>query len=190
MKNLKNRIEEYIQNKSQHPDLWLGHCADQKKLSDAIVFSAMAENHLGKRHPHQYRRRKSTLESFSLLLLDQIERIRMTNSFHDLLTIVAECKVKDIGALTFYDTATRIGAYLKIYPEKVYLHTGTKQGAEKLLGKRLRSGVLERNELPEVFQDSRLSCADLEDILCHLRRSPLGIVGKELEKGQIKRRIC
>jgi hypothetical protein len=38
-----------------------------------------------------------------------------------------------IGTLTASDTALRIGGFLKLQPDRVYLHAGTKDGA-KLFG--------------------------------------------------------
>lgn len=184
---LKAHIEKHIQNKEENPDSWILHYSNQVDLIEAIGFAAIAENHLGKRHPHQYRRSKSTLEKFANLLIGERTKIRKVTSFHDLLEVVKSCKVKDIGPLTFYDTATRIGAYLKIYPEKIYLHIGTRLGAEKLLNRRIKSESLERTELPAVFQDPRISCADIEDILCHMKNGPSAILKR---KEYIKKPIC
>ncbi|MDR7127689.1 hypothetical protein J2X69_000017 [Algoriphagus sp. 4150] len=172
MNFLKLQIDHFLESKSRNPDSWLIHCANQPNLRDAIAFAALAENHLGKRHPHQYRRQKTALEKFAGLLLGQSDGISKAESFHELLNIVGDCKVPDIGSLTFYDTATRIGAYLKIFPEKIYLHTGTRLGAEKLLGRKIKTATLERYELPAVFQNPRISCADIEDILCHMNKVP------------------
>ena len=167
---LKGQIGQHIQNKEGKSDCWIIHCSNQVDLSEAIAFAEIAENQLGKRHPHKYRRSKLTLEKFVNLLVGERTKISKVTSFHDLLEVVKSCKVKDIGPLTFYDTATRIGAYLKIYPEMIYLHTGTRIGVEKLLDRKIKSDTLERSELPAVFQDPRITCDDIEDILCHLSK--------------------
>lgn len=190
MEHLKTEIERFIKNKSKESESWILHCSKRSNLRDAIAFAALAENHVGKRHPHQYRRQKVALEKFAGLLLDQIDRISKAESFHELLSIVEDCKVADIGPLTFYDTATRIGAYLKIYPEKIYLHTGTRLGAERLLDRKIKSDIIERSELPAVFQDPRITCADIEDILCHLNRVPVEIKNGRRNLNGDKKPIC
>lgn len=190
MYHLKIEIERFIKSKLEHPDFWLIHSGNQSKLADAIVFAALAENHLGKRHPHQYRRSGVNLEKFANRLLGQINQIENANCFDNLLNTVEKCKVTDVGPLTFYDTATRIGAFLKLYPDKVYLHSGTRIGAESILGRKIKSAFIDRSDLPEVFQDSRLSCADLEDILCHLKKVPVEVKNREMKLGIGKKHIC
>lgn len=41
-------------------------------------------------------------------------------------------EVAGIGELYVYDTAFRIGAYLRLPPTRVYLHAGTRDGARAL----------------------------------------------------------
>ena len=62
-----------------------------------------------------------------------------------------------------YDTAFRIGAKLNKLPTKVYLHTGTREGAKALGfdGKVKSIGVY---ELQPEFQ--KLEPYEIEDILC------------------------
>jgi len=74
--------------------------------------------------------------------------------------------VKGVGELTIYDTANRIGAHLGLKPEHIYLHAGTKKGAEKLLGHRIKAKHINAHDLPPAFQNKALSNAALEDILC------------------------
>ena len=50
---------------------------------------------------------------------------------HDIVSDVA-ADFHGIGSLTVYDTATRIGAFLKLEPDRVYLHAGTRDGARAL----------------------------------------------------------
>ena len=69
------------------------------------------------------------------------------------MKIVEACakQIKGIGELTIYDTALRIGFYLDIYPDKVYLHAGTREGAKRLIGedKVKNKKYLEMSELPK-----------------------------------------
>ena len=79
-----------------------------------------------------------------------------------LYAIVDDAGIKGIRALTIYDTPIRIGAFVKLQPERVYLHAGTKEGA-KALGFYSRE-TLAVSELPKMF--SRLTPAEIEDCLC------------------------
>jgi len=71
--------------------------------------------------------------------------------------------IKGIGELTVYDTAHRIGAYLKLRPKFVYLHTGTRRGA-KALGLDHRAEKLPKSIFPKEFHC--LSEEQIEDCLC------------------------
>jgi hypothetical protein len=69
-----------------------------------------------------------------------------------------------VGELMVYDTALRIGAFLKLEPVSVYLHAGTKTGA-KALGLTV-SGKKNINvtDLPKEFR--KLKPHEIEDCLC------------------------
>jgi len=67
------------------------------------------------------------------------------------------------GELTVYDTALRIGAYLRIEPEKVFLHRGTRDGA-KALGFKGGKRSIRLDELPKAFHG--LKPYQIEDCLC------------------------
>lgn len=165
-KKIRNIIRHYKKLRQEHPDTWIEHCKNQKSLEDAIVYAALAENHLGKRNNHQKRREKINLEKFAANLVDKKTEIQKAKSFDGLLTIVENCKIKGIGPLTFYDTAQRIGAKIRLFPEHIYLHAGTKTGAEKLLGKRLKVKFINKTDLPSPFQNVHLTNGEIEDILC------------------------
>ncbi|MCK6445988.1 MAG: hypothetical protein L6Q99_06305 [Planctomycetes bacterium] len=86
-------------------------------------------------------------------------------SFDELHTTV-NSTIRDIhmiGALVVYDVAHRIGAFLKLEPERVYLHRGTRDGALALGLGRGREWI-DLAELPDEF--GRLSPAEAEDCLC------------------------
>ncbi|HEX5725574.1 MAG TPA: hypothetical protein VFX98_08920, partial [Longimicrobiaceae bacterium] len=65
--------------------------------------------------------------------------------------------------LTTYDVASRIGAHLKLEPERVFLHAGAAEGA-RTLGTDPRRETLAPDELPTPF--SRLLPREIEDCLC------------------------
>lgn len=162
-------IRQYRSWKSANPDAWIQDCANEKTLRAAINLAARSLNNLGKRHKHQYRLKSIVLENFSNKLIDAEEAISKCQNFEELISEVERNKVPGIGQLAVYDTAVRIGAYLRIYPEKVYLHAGTNEGVLKVIKESNGMSVL-KSDLPEPFRSSDLSCYELEDLFCIYKR--------------------
>lgn len=149
-------------------------------FSAALRHAALARDAAGKKHSHQYRISGSTL-SRGLQALRRISRsLRRARSFHELHERIAEAvgSVKGLGPLYTYDAATRLGAYLQQYPERVYLHAGTRDGA-KALGLSGGRESLTVDELPTPLR--RLAPYQIEDFLC--------IFKKELKDLQSRRRL-
>jgi hypothetical protein len=124
-----------------------------------------------KRHDHQRRIPVDILEVAKRRLQECANELRNASSFDELYALI-ESKignVSGIGDLTVYDVAHRIGAYLNLEPQSVYLHAGTRDGA-RLFG--LQGREIHHYELPLAFQ--KLSPAEIEDCLCiyreHIRR--------------------
>jgi hypothetical protein len=163
---VKNIIKHYKNWITENSDTWVEHCVNQIKIEDVIIFAALAENHLGKRNGHQRRLKKLNLEKFASNLVDKKKEIQSTKSFDEILKITHSCKVKGVGELACYDTANRIGSKLGIIPEFIYLHAGTRKGAEKILNKKLHQKYIRKMDLPSPFQRADLTPAEIEDILC------------------------
>ncbi|MEM6684875.1 MAG: hypothetical protein AAF617_03680 [Bacteroidota bacterium] len=170
-KKLVEIIHHYKQHRAAHPETWLLHCAQQNSLEEAIYEAATARNHEGKKNKHQWRLKNIDLEKFAVQLVDKADEIRKCTSFDELLDKVQRYKINGIGILTVYDTAERIGAYLDVYPDKIYLHAGVKVGAEKVLGMPLNKEFIHKEDLPEAFQQPDLHCGAIEDILCMYKDS-------------------
>lgn len=66
-----------------------------------------------------------------------------------------------------YDGTTSISAHLGLNPDRIYLHSGTDQGAKAILRIRNRK-TMNRSELPAAFM--RLRCCEIEDCLCIYKR--------------------
>jgi hypothetical protein len=81
-------------------------------------------------------------------------------------------KICGIGLLTTYDTAHRIGAYLGLKPQKVYLQTGAKKGAQ-ILGVGRGKRKVEKQAFPKEIQ--LLEPQFIEDFLCICRQSLLRV---------------
>jgi hypothetical protein len=138
--------------------------AIQRSLEDAITNAAMAISPSGKRLHHQRRIPKAVLHAWKEALLKRRTRIRGANTFSELYDLLygAAADLHGIGTLTVYDTARRIDAFLRLEPEHIYLHAGTREGA-KALGFNSQDR-LHPSELPPAF--SILSAGESEDCLC------------------------
>jgi len=148
--------------RSSKQDDWLFDCKNSD-FENCIRMAATARNLLEKKHPHQYRIKNEILELFAEKLLLNKNKILSVKDFDKLYVEVEKLKIKGIGALTIYDTAHRIGRYLNVSPQKVYLHRGARIGAEKLLKRKIKSRTIGKIEFP-MFLD--FTCEEIEDILC------------------------
>ena len=132
---------------------------------EAVSRAALALLPSGKRHPHQYRVTRAALDESRCRLLSNLPVLRQATNFDELFGMVEALiePISGIGELTVYDTALRIGARLGFEPERVYLHAGTRNGAQSL-GFDPRRQTIEMDELPEPMR--RLSAREAEDMLC------------------------
>lgn len=105
----------------------IGFYSDKKFIEDVVLCAAQGVNYDGKRHPHQRRVKKESLSEFSKRLLTRITDIECADSFETLIRIGEESRVKGVGDLVIYDTALRIGAKIDKFPDKIYLHCGTRE---------------------------------------------------------------
>lgn len=87
------------------------------------------------RCPHQWRVRHRAINSILERLKGIQERIASARDFEELYKIIEENRVPNIGDLTIYDIAVRLG-YLqipKVLPQEfVYIHAGAREGAKAL----------------------------------------------------------
>jgi hypothetical protein len=159
-------VRQYHAIRKKHPDRHIDLCVQQKHLSDAIEVAAKAVNEENKIHSHQRRIGRIKLNAFAELLKLKEYEIKKAKTFDKLLSIIESVKSDRIAGLIYYDTATRIGAYLDLFPEKIYLHTGTRTGASYLFDKIKGRKFISVNELPKEFLNHDLTASEFEDILC------------------------
>jgi hypothetical protein len=132
-------------------------------LDDAIRFACHGKE--GRIHSHQHLVGKKKLEQARKALERHAGEIESCQSFDELLTLVEGCTV-DIyrfGILAVYDTSLRLGAYLGLWPEVVYLHAGTRKGC-KALGVATKGGTVALDMLPPPIRS--LEPNQAEDFLC------------------------
>jgi hypothetical protein len=144
-------------------------------LESAIKRSTIRSN--GKPYRHQNNCGKNRMLKAQAILLSEESTLRGFNSFDDLHRIVHSLiEMPHIGDLAIYDISLRLGMYLNLLPEEVYLHCGTTEGAKALgLSVRKRTTITV-DELPTEL--AVLSCMELEDFLClfagHFEGHPAG----------------
>ncbi len=157
-------VRKYIAIKKGNIDRHVNYCVSQTNLTDVIEVATKAIDDRNKRHNHQCRISKLKLDSFAEKLKIEEIKIKNVKSFDDLIKIVESVKCDGIGELAIYDTATRIGSYLNLFPDKVYLHSGTRIGAKNLLGSLRGKRHLNISDFPVELQ--HLTASEIEDILC------------------------
>lgn len=137
----------------------------RKSLSDAVQLAATARREDGSKHSHQWRIPNQVLKRFASRLHAIQKEIKRAQSFHSLWSLVRRegNQIKGIGELTVYDTAHRIGAFLGMEPDFIYLHAGTRMGA-KALGLNVEGSYMVMSLVPVAFR--RLKAHEIEDCLC------------------------
>jgi len=162
---LERVIKHYkLKSKKQIDNLIL-FCMAAKTLKEAIEIAAKSMDENNKSHFHQRRVEKSELNSFAERLALREDDINSAQTFEILYEIVETEKNEYITDLTIYDTTQRIGAFKNIYADKIYLQSGTKTGAENLLGSLGDKKFLLLEDLPSPFHRPDFTLADIEEIL-------------------------
>ncbi len=141
-------------------------------LRAAIEQAALARTAEGKCHGHQGRVGNGRLRHFEQALQRRRARIARCRSFDELHDLIWEHRTRGIGDLTVYDTSTRIGAFLGLAPEKVYLHAGARDGA-RALGLRETDGCVLREDLPRELRG--MDAGRVEDFLCQYKGALRGV---------------
>lgn len=121
----------------------------------------------GKMHNHQSKIPLRILLDFGNRIIDcesEGRALPTWETFHDLWLDLDRIKPWGIGPLAVYDIAERLGRYLRLDPQRVYLHAGPTLGA-RALGIDVRGKTyLEMHELPAPMQV--LTADEAEDFLC------------------------
>ncbi len=159
---LADLIREYKREYGDHQRARRRQFRDFASITEAIKH---ATGSVGKVPDHQRRVGREALTRASDQLLRHQEEIESCETFAEILALVeaSTAGVRRFGRLAVYDTACRLGVYLGVEPEAVYLHAGTADGA-KALGLGTSRGYLEMDELPAPFR--LLEPWECEDFLC------------------------
>jgi hypothetical protein len=189
VRSLGEIVERYILEYRGKHEEELKFYREQQSLRKAVGLAARSIGMGGRKHPHQWRLTAETLNSAASELESVLRAIRKCGNFGALIGLVEQSleNVRGIGDLTTYDIAHRVGAYLCLEPELVYLHRGTRNGA-KLLGIDERTRVIEPSVLPSVFR--RLKPYEMEDALCIYKEDLKQLARQDLERHHRRRGHC
>src|SRR5260370_21958140 len=162
--DLDSMLRDYITKYQGDAEKELASFRDAHNFDSCVRQAGLARTRKGKL-PHQYRIPLDTLRRWAEVLLRKRESMCSCRSFEALFETVENGgrALPGIGELVVYDTALRIGAYLKLEPEEVFLHRGTREGA-KALGFDGGRRSIRPDELPIAFR--RLKPHEIEDCLC------------------------
>ncbi|MCL4549834.1 MAG: hypothetical protein M1495_14840 [Bacteroidetes bacterium] len=130
-----------------------------------MEYVALAIDLNGKRFAHQRRLKKQALINSRDILFQNITKLKKVNDFHSLFEIVTDLllPIKGVGELYYYDTTLKLGSYLRLFPEYIYLHSGTRTGAQKM-NLPFKKKYLLKHEIPMELQ--KLLPYEVEDFLC------------------------
>jgi hypothetical protein len=164
VRNLEELVALYIRRDRPKLEAQLASYRNKPTLSAAIQDAAFAVTEKGGKHRHQWRISDDVLEKAATSLLKYAAEIQACDTFSVLLPTVEKRKgVKGFGRLAVYDTALRIGAFRRVYPDKVYLHSGTRKGW-KALGFDGNRDTVPVDDVPEALRV--LAPHEVEDFLC------------------------
>lgn len=145
-----------------------------KNIREAIVKAAesLVPNNHGKakrrtkRHLHQRRLKGGVIHSATSGLLDKKFRFKRKMPFVRIFAVVTETigSLPGVGPLYIYDIALRLGAHLKSYPDKVYLHAGALKGAKRLFPGTPLGRTMSRDSFPKEYHS--LAPYEIENLLC------------------------
>lgn len=176
-------------------------CREAPSWRVAVSRAVASRRPNGKMHNHQSKVKEADRSWFG----DLIEREwpkpnnQWPSSFDTFHGRLEEIRPRGVGPVTTYDVAIRIGAFLKLEPESLYLHAGVKQGWLALcpvepFGVSLRWRGVDRvpcSMWPTEFNGWKAD--ELEDFLCTYRelfRSIREAGWRAPWEGESLRKVC
>jgi hypothetical protein len=165
LQSLEEVVQDYIDRRRPSAEEELKYFRDQPNLPAAIRVAALAINKGGERHSHQRRIPGDMLKHFRRGLSAKRKVLPNCKTFPELMKISEKVAggIWRKPGLTVYDTTHRIGVYLGLEPDRVYLHTGTRDGA-RAMGLKSSVSYIFPNEFPKAFR--RLKPYEIENCLC------------------------
>jgi len=163
----KQIFKEFLDKDVINNDRVVSYCLKQKSLAGAIKIAVLSRDIENKKHKHQYRIKNAQLHMFLKKISLIKDKIQEVKNFEELLNLIVKEKILGIGPLAFYDIALRIGYYIKIKPDLIYLHAGAKTGALNFFGRKIKNNYLTKDEFVAKVDDfNNFSCEEIEAFLC------------------------
>ena len=161
--HLRTIVRAYIARFRTRSAEELDSFKSEPNVASAIERAGLAKTPCGKRYNHQRRLPTALLRSAA----SELRRAGLGASvnFDDLhrRIQVAIGSLHGVGELMVYDTSLRIGAKIGYFPQRVYMHSGTRVGA-RALGLNWRADCLEISAFPQELR--ALEPHEIEDCLC------------------------
>lgn len=149
----------HYENMYKSEKLWWAESSTWEKALER-AWKSILEN--GKMHSHQCHVAHKLPEGLKIALEANVQPDEFTD-FHQLyswIKSITTC-VKGLGDTTTYDVAQRLGVWMKMQPELVYLHAGAAKGAKKL---GIEGESVPLSNFPDEIQ--RLGSTHVERFLC------------------------
>jgi hypothetical protein len=138
-------------------------------LATVIRTAAESRDEEGLPYPHQAKNWNFWPDSIpkAMRVLQRAEdRFQTCEDFDAIHELVKElvADIPGLRTLYCYDVAFRIGVFLGHFPERLFLHSGTREGAKRL-GLPWQRDYLQMSELPGSLRQRQPW--EVENILCH-----------------------
>src|SRR5262245_49436077 len=149
---LEAMVREYLDTRLENHQTEVNYFRNMPTLRKAIEAAMSGKDHRGKMYSHQCRVGFAVLAEAAPLVIGATRRIARSESFEEIHSIVRDVtnSVPRFGVLVNYDISLRIGAFRGKLPDKVYLHCGTRKGAE-IVCPGIRGDVISMKALPPVI---------------------------------------
>jgi len=162
----------------KYRDTVVDYCIKASSFEEAVFRACKCRNELGKKHNHQSKVRDVCLDAWAIKIVGNIH-YKEIYSFDQLFDELRIILIWGIGPVTHYDVATRIGAWMKLEPEQLYLHAGVLDGWKLLHGNGKWPERIHRDFWPGAL---RILPADqVEDLLCAYRT----FLNPEMMRGEL-----
>ena len=163
-RSLATLVDEYLEeygNSYDCEDRWWGEKTISWSEAVERAWESIMSN--GKMNGHQCLVGKQKLDEGLQICLSHNRQPDSFNDFHDIYAWIESITkdVKGIGSLTTYDIARRLGTWLGMQPQKVYLHAGAMRGARKL---GIQGHMVSLDNFPSEIQ--KLGATHAENFLC------------------------
>ena len=158
-------VQHYVLHRREQLHEELRHFSKQPSFDLALNQAVLAVDRRGKRLSHQRRLPTQVIPKSLPLITAARSSLAKSQTFDELFDQVETIlnAVPKAGDLYRYDTSLRMGAYLGLYPTRVFLQTGAYDGAREVSrGFTERSVPLSR--FPEPFHS--LAPFEVENLLC------------------------